>query len=495
MRRALALTIALSLMLLAATPAAAQSESASPAARVDADASPDAAGSPTELAPDIVMVMVDDLGFVTDDRLLGRLPNIRDLWLDGGLRLQGMHDQTPLCGPSRASLLTGKDTLDHGVLRNDPRPLDDTETVVVALDEAGYHTLQAGKYLNRYDGSVVPPGWDRTFMLRSEERSTFWRDGQPVREQGRFSDDAIREEAVRQVREAPTDQPLFSWVSFGAPHVCEAVGTQCYTPEVMRRDQGAEACAALAPFKPPSYSTQTNPREVRAMPPWPRGWRLREACESLLVVDRAVGQLVEAQAERGRPALFIFVSDNGMSWGQKGFSLKHTPPATRSAFYAAGTGVPAGSSEALLSKTDVAPTLAQAAGVDLPWADGASFLPVLRGDPFSGRQEMLEVMPGSGGVDYVGWSALRTPDARFIRWDDGKRELYDLTGDPWELENLVRSEPQQAAEMEARLDVLLDASAEAEAGASAEAEAGASPEAEAGASLEASPEAAGEPKS
>jgi arylsulfatase A-like enzyme len=462
MRRALALTIALSLMLLAATPAAAQSESASPAARVDDEASPDVTGSPPELAPDIVMVMVDDLGFVTDDRVLGRLPNVRELWLDGGLRLAGMHDQTPLCGPSRASLLTGKDTLDHGVLRNDPRPLDDTETVVVALDEAGYHTLQAGKYLNRYDGSVVPPGWDHTFMLRSEERSTFWRDGQPVRERGRFSDDAIREEAVRQMREAPTDQPLFSWVSFGAPHVCEAVGTQCYTPEVMRRDQEAEACAALAPFKPPSYSTRTNPREVRAMPPWPRGWRLREVCESLLVVDRAVGQLVEAQVERGRPALFILVSDNGMSWGQKGFSLKHTPPATRSAFYAAGTGVPAGSSEALLSKTDVAPTLAQAAAVDLPWADGASFLPILRGEPFSGRQEVLEVMPDSGGVDYVGWSALRTPDARFIRWEDGKRELYDLTNDPWEQENLVRTEPQQAAEMEARLDVLLATSAEAE---------------------------------
>ena len=112
-----------------------------------------------------------------------------------------------------------------------------------------------------------------------------------MRDQGRFSDDVIRAEAVRQVREAPTDQPLFSWVSFGAPHVCEAVGEQCYTPEVMRRDQGAEACSSLAPFKPPPYTTRTNPREVRAMPPWPRGWRLREVCESLLVVDRAVGQL------------------------------------------------------------------------------------------------------------------------------------------------------------------------------------------------------------
>ena len=459
MLRALALTIALGLVVLVGGPAGAQMESASPAARVD-ESTPPGSSPSGSMAPDIIVVMADDLGYVTDERVLSRLPSIRELWLEGGLRLERMYDQTPLCSPSRASLLTGKDTLDHGVLRNDPRALDDTETVVVALDEAGYHTVQAGKYLNRYDGSVVPPGWDHAFMLRSEAKPSFWRDGRPVSYRGRFSDDVIRAEAVRQVGEAPTDQPLFSWVSFGAPHVCEAVGEQCYTPEVMRRDQGTEACSSLAPFKPPPYTTRTNPREVRAMPPWPRGWRLREVCESLLVVDRAVGQLVAAQAERGRPALFILVSDNGMSWGQKGFSLKHTPPATRAPFYAAGTGVPAGNSQALLSKIDIAPTLAEAAGVGLPWADGSSFLPLLRGEPQGGREELLEVMPGSEEVGYVGWSALRTPDARFVRWDDGKRELYDLVADPWELRNVARTDPEQAAEMEARLDELLAASAE-----------------------------------
>jgi arylsulfatase A-like enzyme len=451
MRRAVALTAALGLSLVTASPAAAQ-ESALPTARVDETPPPEA------VAPDIVIVMADDLGYVSDERHLRALPSIRDLWLDGGLRLERMYDQTPLCSPSRASLLTGKDTLDHGVTRNDPRPLDDQETIVVALDEAGYHTLMAGKYLNHYDGSVVPPGWDHAFMLRSEERSSFWSDGQPVRRAGHFADDVIRQAAVGQVRDAPTDAPLLSWVSMGAPHVCEAEGEQCYTPEVMPRDQDAQACSSLAPFKPPSYTIRTNRREVREMPPWPRGWRLREVCESLLVVDRAVGQLVEAQAARGRPAIFILMSDNGMSWGQKGFSLKHTPPATRAPFYVTGTGVPVGSSEALLSKIDVAPTLAEAARVELPWADGTSFLPLLQGEPFDGRGELLEVMPGTPDEGYVGWQALRTPAWRFIRWRDGKRELYDLATDPWELRDVVADETEQAARLEARLDELLAAS-------------------------------------
>jgi choline-sulfatase len=153
-----------------------------------------------------------------------------------------------------------------------------------------------------------------------------------------------------------------------------------------------------------------------------------------------------------------------MSWGQKGFSLKHTPPATRAPFYVAGTGVAPGAMEALLSKVDVAPTLADVAGTQLPWADGTSFLPLLRGESFEGRQELLEVMPGSRGVGYTGWSALRTAAWRLIRWDDGKRELYDLLADPWEQRNVVTAEPERAATMEARLDELLATSSGVAAG-------------------------------
>jgi arylsulfatase A-like enzyme len=193
------------------------------------------------------------------------------------------------------------------------------------------------------------------------------------------------------------------------------------------------------------------------MPPWPRGWRLRRVCESLLVVDRMVGQLVNAQAERGRPVLYILLSDNGMSWGQHGFSLKHTPPATRAPFYVAGTGVEPGESEsdALVSKIDIAPTLAEAARLALPWAVGTSFLPLLQGERFGGAAELLEVMPASHDEGYQGWSALRTPDRRFIRWDDGQRELYDLAADPWERTDLLAAEPAVAAAMENRLDELL----------------------------------------
>jgi len=455
MRRALALAAAMSLAVLAATPAAAASETAAPSARVDEPAAGSAAAA---TGPDVIIVMVDDLGYLADERVLERLPSIRGLWLEDGLRFERMYDQTPLCSPSRASLLTGKDTLDHGVVRNDPRPLDESETIAVAAQQAGYHTLLSGKYLNRYDGSVPPPGWEHALIQKSESRPSFWKDGRTVSYRGRFGDDVIGRQAVRWVRRAPVEQPLLALVSPGAPHVCEGIGEQCYEPEVMPRDRGARECRGVPPSRPPTYTTRTNPQEVRDMPPWATGWRLRRVCESLLVVDRTVGQLVAAQAERERAAWFIFLSDNGMSWGQKGFSLKHTPPASHAPFFVTGPDLEPGSTAALASKIDIAPTIAEMADLEQPWVDGESFMPLLRGEAFAGRQEMLEIMPRSNDPGYAGWSALRRPDHRFIRWDTGQRELYDLAADPWERENLVASEPEVAAAMEARLDELLSAS-------------------------------------
>jgi arylsulfatase A-like enzyme len=466
-RRLLALVFVLSLTLL---PSGVAAQSAAPPATAVREA--------PAIPPDIILVMVDDLGYLPADQVLSRLPNVRELWLDGGLRFTEMHDQSPLCGPSRVSMLTGKDTLHHGVTKNFMHGLDDTETIAVALDEAGYHTAMVGRYLNRYDGSVVPPGWDHAFMQRDSDRTTFWDNGTSVRFKGKERDEVIRQEAVRTIKQAPTDEPLFAWVSLGSPHVCEDGGGQCYEPEVIARDVGSRACRDVKPSRPPSYTTRTNRREVRAMPDWPRGWRLGRICDSLQVLDRTVRGLVSAQAQRGRDAVFVLMSDNGMAWGQKGFSLKHTPMATRAPFYVAGPGIAPGETDALTSKVDIAPTLAELGGASVPWADGQSFVPLLRGESPAdgsppGRSEHLEVMPASSG--YLGWEALRTPEHRFIRWEDGHRELYDLVADPWQRRNLAERQPDVATAMEQRLDESLAASA-AKGAAEREAAATTSPE-------------------
>ncbi|MBX3032149.1 MAG: sulfatase-like hydrolase/transferase [Chloroflexi bacterium] len=408
--------------------------------------------------PDIIVVMLDDLGYLEDDRVLSRLPNIRQLWLRDGLRLRRMYDETPLCCPARATFLTGQHTLRHGVIRNDASLFDPRKTIAVALRKAGYHTVQVGKYLNGYKGGT-PPGWDHASMVRGITTARFLRDGEFVRYDPVYVDEAIRMQAVDWVEEAPSDQPLFMWVATSAPHVCPKKDGLCYEPLVMARDRGASACAGVGRFKPPSYRTWPKPRPFpRQMPDWPTGWKLRSICESLLVVDRMVEDLAAAQAERGRPAWLILMSDNGMSWGQKGFPQKHVPTATRMPMYVKGPGVDAGATDALLSNIDIAPTLAAIGGTTLPKASGRSFLPLLRGQSFTARSAVLELQTRPSPTRPPYWTAVRTRDWHYIRWSTGRRELYRVRDDPWELRNLITRYPEKAAKLETRRKRLLKAS-------------------------------------
>jgi arylsulfatase A-like enzyme len=419
----------------------------------------------TEGAPDIVVVMVDDLGRVPGDPVLLRLPNIRRRFIREGTRVTNMHSETPLCCPGRATFQTGQHTLRHGVVRNDGDLLDPDDTLNVALRAAGYYTFMVGKYYNRYGGPRVPPGWSDIAMRAASRPASFWVNGDKRVFPRRWVDEVVRTTAVRWLSRAPRGRPAFGWVSFVAPHVCararDPESTCYYEPHVIRRDRGASSCRGLGPFRPPSYSIRTHRYETKPMPRWPRGWKLTAVCESMLVVDRAVRDLIAAQRERERPAYFVFLSDNGMAWGQHGFSQKHVPLASRLPFYVAGAGIGHGARlDGLVSNIDIAPTLAEAAGVRLERADGTSMLPWLRGEGPSSDRPVLMVMPSVGGSrrQYPAWRAVQTHGWRYVRWATGKQELYDTSSDPWMRANLAHRRPGKAVELRRLLGRLLETS-------------------------------------
>lgn len=131
--------------------------------------------------PDIVVFMVDDLGAI-DQRIIERLPNIKSLFLNHGLRFDAAYAETPLCCPGRASFLTGEHTRTHGVVINRARLLDPSRTIATALHDAGYYTIMAGKYLNYPDQlpDRTPDGWDRSALLRTwmgNSWSSWWVNG------------------------------------------------------------------------------------------------------------------------------------------------------------------------------------------------------------------------------------------------------------------------------------------------------------------------------
>jgi arylsulfatase A-like enzyme len=225
----------------------------------------------------------------------------------------------------------------------------------------------------------------------------------------------------------------------------------CYTPRVMERDQGASECADIPDFAPPSYSLERRLGPPQDMPPWPDGWQLTGVCESLLVIDRMVGETVEAQAERDRPAYYVYLSDNGMAWGAHGNPFKRVPWASRTPLYISGPGIePGTTTDSLQSLMDLPVTLAELGGAQMPWADGEAFVDVLAGEAGT-RDEVLEVMDGN-------WNGLITDDSHYVRWDDGETQLFAYRDDPWLLQDLSEAQPELAAELDARMQELLDAS-------------------------------------
>ena len=140
--------------------------------------------------------------------------------------------------------------------------------------------------------------------------------------------------------------------------------------------------------------------------------------------------------------MIVFTSDNGYFFGEHRIpegKLFFYEPSIRVPLLVRGPGIPAGvTRSSLVANIDLAPTLldlAQAA--PLRTMDGRSLVPLLHGDPpATDRAVLLEV----GGLEGEGLQSfgVRTPRYAYFELRTGRRELYDLVADPFEMNNLAR---------------------------------------------------------
>ncbi|MEK6256350.1 MAG: sulfatase-like hydrolase/transferase, partial [Chloroflexota bacterium] len=149
--------------------------------------------------PNIIIILTDDQPQDT----IAFMPILQKELVNKGVNFSNAYVTTPLCCPSRASILSGQYARNHNVLTNRPTlggagNLDDSATMATWLQGAGYTTGYIGKYLNAYASmepyGYIPPGWDDwRVLIESGQPDRYYYD-YTLNENGEFVDYGHEEE-------------------------------------------------------------------------------------------------------------------------------------------------------------------------------------------------------------------------------------------------------------------------------------------------------------
>jgi N-acetylglucosamine-6-sulfatase len=418
--------------------------------------------------PSILLIVTDDQRWDT----LWSMPEVQRSLVDPGVNFSESFTTSSLCCPSRASILTGEYPHTTGVYRQGLphggfKSFKDSTTIATELHDAGYATGFFGKYLDSYQHDAltgyVPPGWDRWVAF---VHSQFYDYGLTVDgtvhrrgvEPEDYSTDVLAAHTEGFIRH--TEGPVFALFAPAAPHA-PAIPAPA--------DEGG--FGDLPVWRPPSFDEpdrSDKPMHIQALHPIGRVRTenlevlRRNQYRSLQAVDRAVGRLLSALDDTGRldNALVIFTSDNGLLWGEHRWLKKEVPyeEAIRVPLVVRADAIVregARNDDHLVANIDLAPTIADVAGVDLPGAEGKSLVPLLTGTAETWRRALLiEHLRGANPIPT--YCAVRTERYLFAIYDTGERELYDLEADPFELQNLSGEEQGIEGKLDTTLRSLCD---------------------------------------
>uniref|UniRef100_A0A8C1QCP7 N-acetylglucosamine-6-sulfatase n=1 Tax=Cyprinus carpio TaxID=7962 RepID=A0A8C1QCP7_CYPCA len=394
---------------------------------------------------------------------------------------------SPLCCPSRASILTGKYPHNHHVVNNTLegncsstawQKTQEPETFSAFLQKHGtYQTFFAGKYLNEYGskkaGGVehVPLGWDHWFALESNSKYynyTLSVNGRAQRHGQNYSEDYLTDVlaniSIDFLENKSNRRPFFMMVSTPAPHSPWTAAPQYESsfPNVKApRDpnfniHGKDKHWLIRQAKTP----MTNSSVEFLDNAYRKRWR------TLLSVDDLVEKVVRKLEVSGELSntYIIFTSDNGYHTGQ--FSL----PMDKRQLYEFDIRVPLlvrgpyikpnQTSPLLIANVDLGPTILDIAGynVNETQMDGMSFLPIMtgKGNSSTWRSDVLVEYEGEGSNISDPACPLLGPGVSECFPDcvceDSYNntyvfvEVYNLTADPFQLSNIAKSIDQEVLE-------------------------------------------------
>ena len=454
--------------------------------------------------PNVILILADDLG-AHDLGCFGsnyyETPNI-DRLASKGVRLKNAYSASPLCSPTRSSIMVGQHPARTGitspachlptvvlekqlvassarvnVANSLTRLKPNYYTLAEALKEAGYSTGHFGKW---HLGHNMAPG--DTYEPRDQGFDVDWPHtpkapgpgGGYLAPWNKFiSDPNIQDEAGRHVDERMADEAgNFIRASKGHPFFVNFWLYSVHSPWNARQDYIEH------------FNQRTDPTHPQRNPLY---------AAMVKSMDDSVGRLLRHLEESGEAdnTIIVFWSDNG----GYAYPPKQTDPegyadipatsnlpcrSGKASIYEGGTRVPgivvwpgkvkAGTNaDFLIQSTDLYPTLLQACGASTnadQKIDGFDQASALSGGVSPRKQIFCHFPHGNAARDavmdgfYAG-SYVREGDFKLIRFyaraDDGsdEHELYDLSSDSGERQNLLKEKPEIAARLSVLLDVFL----------------------------------------
>ena len=432
------------------------------------------AAAAVEPGPNVLLLICDDMNCDLGcyGHALVRSPNIDDL-AGRGVRFERAYCQFALCGPSRASFMTGLYPDQTLVRRNSIYIRERTpnvQTMPQMFRDAGYFATRIGKVFH-YNvpghigtgGHDDPYSWDQTINPRGRDKddedkifslvpkqfgaTLSWLAAEGTDEEQ--TDGIAATEAVRLLeRYAEEKKPFFLAVGLFRPHtpyVAPKKYFDMYPLEEIRVPRVPEDYLDTLPWQA-RLSLTAIQDQIGLVEDLARQ-AIRAYYASISFADAQVGRVLDALEETGLAdnTVVVLTSDHGYHMGEHGYYQKNTlfENAARVPLVIAGPGVKAAgrSAPGLVEMVDLYPTLAELCGLAAPRClSGVSLVPALVDAEARPRRSALT-------QHWDGYS-LRTDRFRYTEWGrpiftewgvygQSGIELYDHRTDPAEMVNLA----------------------------------------------------------
>ena len=411
--------------------------------------------------PNVLFIAIDDLndwvGCLNGHPQV-QTPNIDRLAASGTL-FTSAHTQSPICNPSRTSVLTGYRPSTTGIyglspwIREVPE-LKDLVTIPQYFSQNGYKTYSGGKIFHggygRWDtdsefdslgpGAGVKKQPPQKLAGETPGGNNPWVDwGSFPLEENEIQDYEVATWASDLLM-SQLEEPYFLSVGFFLPHV------PLYAPEAYFEKYPKKGLIMPPMLKNDREDTPRSSWYNHWYVPEPRWkWFQEQKQDSVFVrsylaaisfMDKQVGRVLDALDESGQieNTLIVLWSDHGFHLGEKEISGKNTlwERSTRVPLIFAGRGIGKGKKVAApVELLDIYPTLNELCG--FPAKEG-----------LEGHSLALQLKSGSAKrvwpaitTNNYNNHTVRTDQWRYIRYADGAEELYDMKNDPNEWKNLI----------------------------------------------------------